>query len=782
MKKTLLIASIVAMTSFSSCSKDEIVSVNQDSNKMEFNAYAGSATKAIVTVKENFQSFNLYGFQTTEEFSGNAPLTDAYINNELFTKENSSSPWEHEKEFFWSVEPNDRMQFFGVSEPITLVTTGNYPSFGYAIDVDLTKQEDFMVSVLLNQTKPANDAKVSLDFDHVLSQINFSLKGESTGFNYAVTKIELLDVNSQGIYTFNNDESLGAWSEQKEVLSYGFDLSNVVVDGTNVTEINDKIMMLLPQTLPADAKIKVTYSVKQEGRDSKIFDGSKEISLASREWENNTRTRYTLTLPTGAKEMTFDTNIGNWEYDTDEDLSIFEINKKETIIFQGTKEILTTNLTPADGSVIYTWSSSDEAVALVNETGEVTAVAGGVAVISVDALDAFKKVFAKATCKVTVNGDIPFEDPKFKSAILNKYPSVDVDKNGEISLSEALAVTELELEEDFSSIKGVAYFKNLTLLNFGGSSVTEFDVSENLALQTLKFYDTSVENFDVTKNTELTYLDCGETPIKTIDVSKNLKLKELSCGQMAELTALDVTNNVALTTLYCSDSEGITSIDVSKNTLLTYLQLQFMGLTSLNVEANTLLTELNCEENKIASLDVTANTLLTKLSCSSNKIISLNVTANTLLTDLSCSHNSILALDVTDNVALANLDFSNCSLLTAVTGLNNKSDLKNIYLTGNVLLKNIDCSQCPLLSLVKCSNSSVLESVKLGGCTELTHLYLNDCNLTGELDIYYNEKINYFNCLNNPLLKSLLVCYNLKDGVPAKWEYDRENVTISTIE
>ncbi|MBE9487681.1 MAG: fimbrillin family protein, partial [Bacteroidetes bacterium] len=54
MKKTLLFAIILAMATFSSCSKDEVIDVNRNSDKMSFGAHVGSATKAVVTDATNF--------------------------------------------------------------------------------------------------------------------------------------------------------------------------------------------------------------------------------------------------------------------------------------------------------------------------------------------------------------------------------------------------------------------------------------------------------------------------------------------------------------------------------------------------------------------------------------------------------------------------------------------------------------------------------------------------------------------------------------------------------
>ncbi|MBE9487966.1 MAG: hypothetical protein IMY73_02180, partial [Bacteroidetes bacterium] len=94
MKKTLLIATIMAMATFSSCSKNEVVDVNRNSDKMSFGAHVGSATKAIVTDATNFTAYNLYGYQTDGNYVDHGSLADCYIDNEAFIKTDNS--WSHE--------------------------------------------------------------------------------------------------------------------------------------------------------------------------------------------------------------------------------------------------------------------------------------------------------------------------------------------------------------------------------------------------------------------------------------------------------------------------------------------------------------------------------------------------------------------------------------------------------------------------------------------------------------------------------------------------------------
>lgn len=82
------------------------------------------------------------------------------------------------------------------------------------------------------------------------------------------------------------------------------------------------------------------------------------------------------------------------------------LNKQILTLGKGAEEILQAVLTPADSEETVAWSSSDTSVATVDQTGKVTAVGKGTAIITA------KAGSFSATCKVTVN--IPLQGISIK--------------------------------------------------------------------------------------------------------------------------------------------------------------------------------------------------------------------------------------------------------------------------------------------------------------------------------------------------------------------------------
>ena len=101
------------------------------------------------------------------------------------------------------------------------------------------------------------------------------------------------------------------------------------------------------------------------------------------------------------------------------------LNKGTMELTVGESDTLTATVTPAAGETVV-WKSSDETVATVDADGKVTAVSSGTAIITASLADG-----TSASCSVTVKD----------SQIV--YSRGDIDKNGEINVSDMLALKNL---------------------------------------------------------------------------------------------------------------------------------------------------------------------------------------------------------------------------------------------------------------------------------------------------------------------------------------------------
>ncbi len=285
-------------------------------------------------------------------------------------------------------------------------------------------------------------------------------------------------------------------------------------------------------------------------------------------------------------------------------------------------------------------------------------------------------------------GGLEIDETNFPDEHVRSYVEsdvIDVDQDGYLSESEALAVTRLDFSSmNVADLTGIGYFPALTSLTCCDNQLTALDVSANTELTTLFCSNNQLTTLDVSKNSALLHLACDSNQLTMLDMSKNTVLNSLVCG-CNQLTSLDVRNNTALIYLDCGNNQ-LTSLDVSQNLALDTLLCTYNQLTTLDVSNHTALLELYCSSNQLTSLDVSNNTALRYLDCRSNQLTSLDVSQNLALDTLLCTYNQLTSLDVSNNTALIALYCSSNSLIY-------------LDLSHNSWIKKLSCGYNCLTSL-----------------------------------------------------------------------------------
>ena len=154
------------------------------------------------------------------------------------------------------------------------------------------------------------------------------------------------------------------------------------------------------------------------------------------------------------------------------------------------------------------------------------------------------------------------------------------------------------------------------------AAITEIDVSMMgiTSLQGIEFFP------------ELTVLFCLDNELTKLDLSHNPKLEMLDCS-FNSLTSLDVTHNPALTSIDCSEN-AITDLDTSANPLLEGLFCYGNEIFMLRLYGNPALQVLDCSTNRLTALDLSGNPGLVMLECYGNSIAELDLTPCPTLVDV----------------------------------------------------------------------------------------------------------------------------------------------------
>lgn len=167
-----------------------------------------------------------------------------------------------------------------------------------------------------------NAGKLTLNFKHILSRINFAYIPGNTNLTYTVTAVKIADIKGgTAKYTFS--ASNGAWdvtSGTSKEYTYTVTQSSNVVENKSYYMLGgeDASLMLFPQDV-AKKVITVTYT-SQDGDGVQVFSGDKTVILPDNsKWEVGKNILYILTLPAGGTEMTVTPKVSEWNAAEDKD-------------------------------------------------------------------------------------------------------------------------------------------------------------------------------------------------------------------------------------------------------------------------------------------------------------------------------------------------------------------------------------------------------------------------------------------------------------------------------
>ena len=242
-------------------------------------------------------------------------------------------------------------------------------------------------------------------------------------------------------------------------------------------------------------------------------------------------------------------------------------------------------------------------------------------------------LFTLFTVAIGQAQNIHFPDANLKLAFVNFYsPStpdlvIDTNHDGEIQVSEALAITELRIpNKSISDLTGIEAFANLNYLDCGGNNLAIFDydfpvlqglnvetnpmttlnVSGMPSMRTLHCFGIQITSLDLSVLPDLRTVNISHVPLTTIDLSHNLYLETITCTN-TRLTTLDVSSNVLLLNISCPYNQ-FSFIDTSHCPLLTYIDVSNNPLLSIDLSQNPNLDAVNVSNTLLTTLDLSQQT------------------------------------------------------------------------------------------------------------------------------------------------------------------------------
>jgi hypothetical protein len=268
--------------------------------------------------------------------------------------------------------------------------------------------------------------------------------------------------------------------------------------------------------------------------------------------------------------------------------------------------------------------------------------------------------------------NVVFTDTNFKNA-LTSYGDFTIDTNtdGEIQVSEAKVVTELNslYDLEIDDLTGIEAFIVLEEIRVGDPSifngVTTPDFSQNVYLRVLDLDDNRISTLDLSLLKNLRELSCQSmTQLTTLDVSHNINLNTLNIRE-THIEEIDLTQNVYLVSLnarrFSPGAPAFTTLDLSNNANLVTVELTNNLLIELILPSSGDIGFLALAENDLTTLDISMFPDLYYLNVLNNQLTELNIKNgnNSNFTLFEARGNSELTCISVDDVAYAEANFTN---------------------------------------------------------------------------------------------------------------------------
>lgn len=210
---------------------------------------------------------------------------NSFFMDEDVTK--SGNTWTMDGTYYWQ-GPDHTLHFYAWA-PANAITAPSSPkdmTFTYTVPEDATAQQDLIVA---NESRPGDfKQQVNLGFKHICTAVRFVTGAQMQPGT--IKSVSLEGVNYAGSY----DITAGQWSLTNDTKSFTQELNKGMTgEETENTEITatDGTFMMLPQTLPDGAKVKVEFSDNVAGKERTL-----EASIAGSDWPMGKTVTYKLTI------------------------------------------------------------------------------------------------------------------------------------------------------------------------------------------------------------------------------------------------------------------------------------------------------------------------------------------------------------------------------------------------------------------------------------------------------------------------------------------------------
>lgn len=243
-----------------------------------------AATRGVpVTSLETYGSFHVQAHCT----DNGTPVSQFYMDDNATNSD--GTVWSTSQVRYWPGE-NRTLQFFAWApvDAAFTATPGSPESttLEYTVPTTVTDQKDVVVATTEEIAGNANTTQ-PLAFRHICTAVKFKVGDQMQAGT--IKKITISGVHNSGAYDMASDSwQLGsnttAFSIEQDIEMTGNESGSMITDGENT-------FMMLPQELPAGAKVEIIFHDSQAGTDRTF-----SASIGGMTWPQGKTVTYTLSI------------------------------------------------------------------------------------------------------------------------------------------------------------------------------------------------------------------------------------------------------------------------------------------------------------------------------------------------------------------------------------------------------------------------------------------------------------------------------------------------------
>lgn len=236
----------------SSCSSEETKDVAKSSN-ITFRSTVGLNSRGTEVTTANLSNIWVSAWADNDPVFASEQFTKK-AGGQTFESVNGPWFWEKDKTYTFMAFATGKENKDGVTP---IITKDNITLANYTPNTNLADQLDLLVAQGTGTKAQNGTAGASLNFDHILSQIQIKVQNTNANLKYIIKGVRITNVKGAGTYTFNPIEAdKHSWQNQDLTTQYILNQGVNITLGENnkaVTDllVGDNSAMLLPQAITA---------------------------------------------------------------------------------------------------------------------------------------------------------------------------------------------------------------------------------------------------------------------------------------------------------------------------------------------------------------------------------------------------------------------------------------------------------------------------------------------------------------------------------------------------